>query len=245
MRRDDTPGNDPDDTPPATLRGKPAKGLTQEWRPAFTVVALLLVVGLVMGILLWASARFGADDDASTTVGASNETTSQTTVEPATPATPATPIGPAAIAGVVAYDPSGDGSENDAEAVLSLADGNDTTAWSTVCYASRFMGGKPGVGLVVSFDDLAQQAITVDVLNAPYQVGFYASDAETIPSTIDGWGPELGATAFANTAQTVESPVPPAPVRHILVLLKELGADPACTGANPFRGRLGEIAVAS
>jgi serine/threonine-protein kinase len=237
------PQIDPDDTPAAILRGKPAKGLTPEWRPAFTVVAVLLVVGLVMGILLWASARFGTDSEPTTTTIAAASDEAQDTGEQTETEEPTAPVGPASIATVTAYDPAGDGAENDADAVFALADGDPATAWSTVCYQSQFMGAKPGVGLVVSFDDPAQDAITVDVLNGPYQLAFFASDAETIPATLDGWGAELGPTAFAGSPGTVVSPVPSAPVRHMLVLLKELGTDDACTGANPFRGRLGEIAV--
>jgi hypothetical protein len=106
------------------------------------------------------------------------------------------------------------------------------------------MGGKPGVGLVVTFDDLAQQAISVDVQSGPYQIDFFASDAEAIPGSVEEWGAPLGATAFANDPATVVSPVPSAPARHMLILLKELGSDGSCSDANPYRGRLGEIAVA-
>ncbi len=60
--------NTRDQTPPAVApRGKPAKGLTQEWRPAFTVVALLLVAGLVVGVLLWSSMSFGGGDPVTST----------------------------------------------------------------------------------------------------------------------------------------------------------------------------------
>ena len=48
-----------DVTPPAgsPLRGKPARGLTQEWKPPFTVVALLVVTAIVVGALLWVEPR--------------------------------------------------------------------------------------------------------------------------------------------------------------------------------------------
>jgi hypothetical protein len=154
-------------------------------------------------------------------------------------------VGPATIATVTAYDPEGDGTENDGDAVMSLADGNPGTSWATVCYSSRFMGGKQGVGLVVTFDELAQQALTVDVQTGPYQVDFFATDAEAIPASFAEWGPALGSTAFANEAETLESPTPTAPARHMLVLLKELGQDGSCTDQNPYRGRLGEIALAN
>jgi serine/threonine-protein kinase len=232
------PGSDRDPTPAAVApRGKPAKGLTQEWRPAFTVVALLLVAGLVVGVLLWSSMSFGGGDPVTSTTALPETQPSQA------PSEPAAVIGPATIATVTAYDPSGDGTENDADAILSLADGTSATSWPTTCYSSRYMGGKPGVGLVVTFDDLAQQAISVDVQTGPYQVDFFASDAEAIPTSLDAWGAPLGSTAFANDPETVVSPVPPVPARHILILLKELGRDGTCSDANPYRGRLGEIAI--
>ena len=229
---------DRDPTPAAVaLRGKPAKGLTQEWRPAFTVVALLLVAGLVVGMLLWTSMSFGGGEPVTSTTALPETQPSEPPIEEPVA------IGPATIATITAYDPGGDGTENDGDAVLSLADGNPGTSWPTFCYSSRYMGGKPGVGLVVTFDDLTQPAITVDVQTGPYQVDFFASDADAIPASFDAWGAPLGSTAFANDPETVVSPVPPAPARHILILLKELGRDGTCSDANPYRGRLGEIAV--
>jgi eukaryotic-like serine/threonine-protein kinase len=230
--------DDRDPTPTGVaLRGKPAKGLTQEWRPAFTMVALLLVAGLVVGVLLWTSMSFGGGDPVTSTTALPETQSSGPPTE--------SPVagGPAAIATVTAYDPGGDGTENDGDAVLSLADGNPATSWPTFCYSSRYMGGKQGVGLVVTFDSPAQQALTVDVQNGPYQVDFFASDADTIPASFEAWGPPLDSTAFADDPQTLVSPVPPTPARHVLILLKELGQDGTCSDANPYRGRLGEIAV--
>ncbi len=239
MTKPAAPTTDRNPTPAGTaLRGKPAKGLTQEWRPAFTMVALLLVAGLVVGVLLWTNSNFGGGDAVTSTTALP-----ETQPSGAPPAEPAA-LGPATIATVTAYDPSGDGTENDGDAVLSLADGNPATSWTTSCYSSRYMGGKPGVGLVVTFDALAQQALTVDVQTGPYQVDFFASDADTIPTSFEAWGAPLGSTAFANEPETVVSPVPPAPTRHILILLKELGPGGVCSDANPYQGRLGEIAVA-
>ena len=50
------------------------------------------------------------------------------------------------VTGVVAYDPEGDGSENDGDARLAT-DGNPATAWKSEHYRSTFF--KSGVGLVV------------------------------------------------------------------------------------------------
>jgi hypothetical protein len=51
-----------------------------------------------------------------------------------------------AVTGVGAYDPEGDGSENDGSAVLAT-DGNRVTAWKSERYRSTFT--KAGVGLVL------------------------------------------------------------------------------------------------
>ncbi|HSL74270.1 MAG TPA: protein kinase [Ilumatobacteraceae bacterium] len=229
-------------TPPAGSvpgGGRPARGLGQEWKPAFTVVAVLLATALVVGVLLWVNLEFGGGEplvsvpvDPAAEVGAP---------EGAVDATPMTTG--SAIETITAYDPDGDGTENDGDAVLALADGDPGTSWGTVCYADRYLGGKRGVGLVVTFDGPLRQALQVDLLNAPYQVSFFASDAEAIPATIDDWGAELGPTQFADEAGTVVSPIPANPTRHLLVLLKELGGDSGCTADNPYRGRLGEIAI--
>ncbi|RLE24142.1 MAG: hypothetical protein DRJ50_05080 [Actinobacteria bacterium] len=243
--RDDTP------TDAKNPRGRPAKGLSQGWKPSFIVLGILLLIGLVVGALLWVGLQFsGGDPVTSTTVlpsepagsvsdedGANAPDEGSESVEVSTE--------PAAIATIIAYDPEGDGVENDANANLSRADSDATTFWSTVCYESRYMGAKRGVGLVVSFDNPTQQELSVAVLSAPYQVQFYASDAEAVPTTLDGWGTALGETAFANDPATITSGVPLTPARHMLVLLNELGPDDSCTGSNPYRGRLGEISLTS
>jgi len=61
-----------------------------------------------------------------------------------TPAQPA--VARIAVTGVGAYDPEGDGSENDSNATLAT-DGNRVTAWKSERYRSTFT--KTGVGLVV------------------------------------------------------------------------------------------------
>ena len=50
------------------------------------------------------------------------------------------------VAGIGAYDPAGDGTENDGDARLAT-DGNAATAWKSERYRSVF--AKPGVGLVI------------------------------------------------------------------------------------------------
>ena len=112
-----------------------------------------------------------------------------------------------------------------------------------MCYGGEYMGGKVGVGLVITLDQPAQQALTVDVINGPYIVDFYTSTAPTAPGELSGWDGQLGAQRFAAEGEVLQTDVPAAPVRHVLILLKQLGADTSCSANNPFRGRLGEIAL--
>ena len=61
----------------------------------------------------------------------------------------AAPIAPASkIVKVTTYDPEGDdGQEND-DLVSRAIDGRSGDMWSTLCYGSRTLGGKGGVGIV-------------------------------------------------------------------------------------------------
>ncbi|HEX5017311.1 MAG TPA: protein kinase family protein [Actinomycetes bacterium] len=57
------------------------------------------------------------------------------------------PSGPLRVQRATVFDPLGDGTENDEDTDLAI-DGDPTTAWTTVTYASRSLGGlKEGVGL--------------------------------------------------------------------------------------------------
>ena len=192
--------------------------------------------------MLWATIQFGADESSiPTTVVPAEEVTDEAAADDNEPE--AVAAGPAVITDASAYDPDGDGTENDDLAVQALA-GDPSTAWNTVCYSSQFMGGKQGVGVVVSFEELASSPLSVEVLNAPYQIQFYASAQQQIPRTIDAWGAPLSAEA-GQEASTVVSATPAAPARHMLVLLNEIGPDSTCTAANPYRGALNEIRVAN
>ncbi len=247
-------------TPPqGVTRADPptANGLSNSWKPSMLVVAVLLVVAALVGGLLWFNLQYGGGESAATTtVLPTGDTVAPTdpltgaVVAPPADAAPdpaadpaAPPTGPATITAVTAFDPDGDNVENDAATSLALADGDATTSWATSCYESQYMGGKRGVGLVVSFDQLTQQALTVDVINAPYQLQFFALADEVAPTDLALWGPAVGTKQFADQPGTVTSDSPPVPVRHVLILLNELGRDDSCSDAHPYQGRLGEIAL--
>jgi hypothetical protein len=143
------------------------------------------------------------------------------------------------ITGVAAYDPQGDGEENDGQASAALADGNPATNWKTVCYQRTTMG-KDGVGLVVTLSAPATGTLTFDVGSAPFQAEVFGVDADAVPADFTGWGPPLADKTFSEVPGSVSVPVP-VPVRHLLIVLREVGRDRGCSAANPNRGSIGEI----
>jgi serine/threonine protein kinase len=227
-----------------------AQGMSNSWKPSMLVVAVLLVVALAVGVVLWFNLQYGGADVVPTTTGLPTDPATDPATGAPTAGLPGdTTVAPvaaptvASIATISTFDPDGDNVENDADVEAARADGNANTSWATVCYSSQYMGAKRGVGLVVSFDVATQQALAVDVINAPYQLRFFASDAPVAPTDLDAWGPELGAKAFDTEPGTVTSALPVAPALHMLVLLNEIGRDDTCTEDNPYRGRLGEITL--
>ena len=59
-------------------------------------------------------------------------------------------------------------------------DGNPATAWTTVCYGDRFLGGKSGLGLVADLGEARNGTITAQIASAPYQVEVLTA-ADAIP----------------------------------------------------------------
>jgi hypothetical protein len=160
----------------------------------------------------------------------------------APPVEPVEPVDPAGvrIATVQAWDPDGDnGTENDSQAQLALSDGSASTMWATECYQDRFMGGKRGVGLIFGLNGAAAGTITAESINGPYQIDVFTAAGADPPGDLDGWS-QQGPTRFDDRPGSIEVSFDD-PANYILVWLKELGADEACTSDNPFRGRLGEI----
>ena len=141
---------------------------------------------------------------------------------------------------ITAWDPFGDnGGENDAQAGLALADGSRSTAWSTECYLDRYMGAKPGVGLILTLPAATTGRLEFEVLNAPFQVDVLSSSALEAPTVFDDWT-AVGPTSFDDEAGVVGVDIA-TPVSHLVVWLKELGPDEACSSTNPYRGRIGEV----
>jgi hypothetical protein len=71
----------------------------------------------------------------------------------------------------------------------------------------------------------------------------YASTGEATPASIGDWGESI-ASANATAAKTLEVPLL-TPARHVLVLMRQLGASDSCSGDNPYRGTISELRFAA
>lgn len=217
-----------DRTPPRAERpaSRPNRRYEHRSGPTLVIVGALLVTALAVGSVLWSTLRSGGNP-----------------LDPAVTAAPSLlPISPSAppaaptIAAIRTYDPEGDGEERD-DLLPLLTDGDPATAWTTVCYADRFLGSKDGVGVVVDLGSAVSASLRVTVLSAPSQVRVYAANGE-LPSGFADWGSPVA--NFDDTSAAVVDVVTTG--RWILVAFAELGDDTECT-SNPYRGAIGEIVL--
>ena len=242
-----TPATSPrhDVTPPAPtpIRGVPSRQNQQRWTPSLIAVSGLLVAALLVAGVLFVRVNRGdegSDFTGNTVVPDNPSTTDPASSAAAPPADANPPATDLRIVGVQAWDPDGtNGAENDAQAPLALADGSASTAWPTECYQDRYMGGKRGVGLILDLSTASPGTLSLETLNAPYQIDIYTAGSVGSPADLEAWD-RVGSTHSGEQPGIVTSTIEAA-ATHVLVWFKELGTDAACTSANPYRGRLGEI----
>jgi hypothetical protein len=232
-----------DTTPRASapMRGRPARSMQQTYKPSLIVIGGLLLIALVVAILLWVMA--GTDDDPqSSTADTSVAANTRGERDPASAST--VPAGPASIAGLSAVHFNGRTGTTDDQTPAAEADNDPATVWPTECYSDRFLGGVP-VGLRVDLDRASTGTLTFDVLSNPYQVNVYGVRGAT-PTSRDGWGQPIGGTRTSiDGRQQVTVRIDATPARHLLIEFIELGQDPGCSGANPYRGLLGDVTFSS
>lgn len=224
-----------DRTPPQSARPRPQTNRQFQQRPTASVVIVgLLMLGLIVALVLWATV--GSDPGPT---GNGNPSVTSTVPGADTPLVSASggPTGAAFVA-ATAYDPDGDGEENDSIVGLAI-DGNAATSWNTLCYSSKFLGGKGGVGLVVELTASTAGTVSINVDSAPWQLEVFTSSQGTVPSTIDGWG-TAAAKSYGDTPKVVTAPIASG-TRYVLALFHEVAPDPGCTDKNRNRGRIGEV----
>jgi len=222
-----------DRTPVGQTRAKPKpnRRLEQRRLPSFVMVGVLIATAAVFAVVLSKTIGQRGGQQFPVTTATLAPSTQTTEVQAAA-------LPPVGITAIRAYDPDGDGVENDEQAALAI-DGNPDTAWHTVCYSSEYLGGKGGVGLVADLSASSTGSITVDVASGPWMLDVHAVDTDDVPSSITGWGPAISSQNAAEP-RVVTAPIG-APARHVLVLLRQLGSDTFCSGDNPYRGAVSEL----
>lgn len=234
------------------LRGRPARGMQTRIAPSLVLVCLLVAVGLVVALVLYAAIR--PDDplagEATTTIATpandpANSPDGATTISTQPPAiapTTSLPLpGAVTLRSATAFDPKGDNQEFDDLASAALADGDATTFWVTECYSNQYTG-KEGVGLIVALSGpAANHALQFAIDTAPYQVDVYASAAGEQPTTLEAFGSSLEHLVGNDVGEhTVDLPDG---TRFALVWFVEIGRDGTCSAERPHRGAIGELAI--
>ena len=227
------PAHRSDRTPTSTTRPRQQPNRTFEQRrvPSLILVCGLLAAALVLGGVLWATLH---DNTSNNGFAAPPTLVPQSTTSPAS-----APIAPTSkIEKVTTYDPEGDdGQENDA-LVSRAIDGDPATMWSTLCYGSRTLGGKGGVGVVADLGTASIGTFSVFIASAPYQIQILTAGDGTIPDQIADWGSPLKRAVGADPEPVTVSISKP--TRYVLVLFKQLAKTAECT-KNPYRGDISEM----
>ena len=148
--------------------------------------------------------------------------------------------GPVAIEGIQELDPPpGDGRENPG-ALVALTDGDPTTAWTTVCYQSKYLYPKSGIGLVLGLSGSAKgQQLRIAWPSAPWRVSVYTGDSPG--ADLDSWGEPIAGRGSDQPGEAVFS-LGTSEGRYVLVWLTQLAKSDACS-TNPYRGAIAELTV--
>jgi hypothetical protein len=162
--------------------------------PTAGVVALVLftaaVVGVLTGVLLFV---FTPGDGGAGLLGGSGRTPSSGSASPIPLRT------------VSAFDPRGDGHENDAQVPLAH-DGDPGTVWTTERYTTADFGRlKSGVGLLVDLGSAtAVRSVTLTLTQAGASVQLRAGDApaEAALRTVASVGPAGGRVTLTPASTT-------------------------------------------
>lgn len=214
-----------DRTPQSTARPKqrPNRRFEQRRSPSLLIVGGLLFAAFVVSLVLWA------------TLGEDKPTV------PITPPSSSVPGGGQAGGTppltATLFDPDGDGTEK-TDDVPKAVDGDPATAWSTLCYGDRWLGGKQGVGLTVDLGRTGTGTLRVLIDTAPYQVQVFAAPDGPRPERLSAFGPAV--KKLAGTQPGYQDIKITTPSRYVLVSFNEIGKGSGCQ-QNPYRGRIGEI----
>jgi serine/threonine-protein kinase len=202
------PAQRSDRTPTSNFRPRQHPNRTFEQRrgPSMILVGALLAAALVLGAVMWITLR-----DKHSNSGFAAPTTQIVSTTTAAPAPPA-----GKIVQVTTYDPEGDDHQENDDLVARTIDGNPATYWSTLCYGSKSLGGKAGVGVVADLGKAQTGTFTVSIASAPWQIQILTAPDGAIPAAIADWGSPLKRATGADPEAVTVSISQPS--RYVLVL---------------------------
>ena len=121
----------------------------------------------------------------------------------------------------------------------ALADGDPSTNWTTRVLLRLSTWASPAPGSSSPCRPPSTGTLSFDVGHAPYKVDVFATGDESIPGRERRWGQQLQRSpAFPAPSRSTD----PHAASTCSILFLEPGRAPACTGANPYQGVLGELA---
>jgi serine/threonine-protein kinase len=199
---------------PVPKAGKPAP--TRRSKGWLWVALALVVVLALAAVAVFLAQR----DDSPNSAGSSSSSSGS----------------PPKIAGAAAFDPLGDGHEDDAHAALAV-DQQPGTAWSTEHYNDPLQATKAGVGLRIDLDGQASiRSVTVSTGQSGWSGEIYISDRAG--TALSDWGQPRAQGSDLGTKKTFD--VGRASGKYVLVWLTALP-----TGADGKRSlQIDEVTVA-
>jgi len=146
----------------------------------------------------------------------------------------------ATIADAKAFDPFGDGAENDDRAD-AVTDGDPATVWQTEGYDDQAIKTKPGVGLYVTLNKaVALAAVKVNSPTSGWSAEIYV--AETPKGDVASWGAPVSTKShIAAGATTFELGGKKGGV--VLIWITDLGNDPP-DDSGRFHARIADVSIA-
>ena len=205
----------------------------------------MAVIGTAAAAVLAVGAIALASRDRGSAAGAQSGVDAATATAPGSVPATVGPLGseqpgPVTITGIQELDPPpGDGKENPA-GLVALTDGDAATAWTTVCYESKYLYPKEGVGLVLGLSGpVAGQELRVQWPAGPWRASVYT--AENPGADVRSWGQPVARRGSEQPGEA-RFALGDGNGRYVLLWLTQLARSDACS-ANPYRGAISELAV--
>jgi len=147
---------------------------------------------------------------------------------------------PLSITEADAFDPFGDGAENNAEASLAI-DKKPDTIWKTEGYFDAAIKTKPGVGLYVKLSaPSALKTLTITSATSGWSASIYVADQPA--SNLEGWGNPV-ATPSQVPAGTNTFDLGDHQGAAVLIFFTNLGSGSPGDAAGSIHGQIAEVTV--